>query len=86
MTQDIMFQEELRFFQDNQDKLVSKYDGKVLVIKGKEVVGAYPTELDAFIEASKKYKAGSFMIQPCRAGIDAFTVTISTLGMITTTQ
>ena len=79
-----MFQEELDFFKKNQDKLVEQYGGKVLVIKGNEVIGAYLTPLDAFNETVKKYEPGSFMIQPCKAGSDAYTVTISTLGMITT--
>lgn len=79
-----MFEKELEFFQKNQDRLVEKHAGMVLVIKENEVVGAYPTALAAFIEASKVYEAGTFMIQPCQAGIDAYTVTISTLGMIIT--
>jgi hypothetical protein len=80
----IMFQEELKFFKENQDKLVEQYGGKVLVIKGNEVVGAYSTPIEAYKEASKKFAFGSFMIQPCKSGSDAYTVTISTLGLITT--
>lgn len=79
-----MFKEELDFFKSNQEKLVEEFGGKILVIKGSEVVGAYLSPLEAFIEASKKYEIGSFMIQPCIAGSDAYTVTISTLGVITT--
>jgi len=78
-----MFQEELDFFQKNQDKLVEQYSGKILVIKSNKVIGVYSSALDAFNETVKKYKPGSFMIQPCKAGPDAYTVTISTLGIIT---
>ena len=57
-----MFQEELKFFKDNQEKLVEQYGGKVLVIKGNEVIGVYSTPLEAYSEASKKFSIGSFMI------------------------
>jgi len=72
-----MFQEELEFFKANQVNLVNQYRGKILVIKGKKVIGAYNNTIEAFNEATKKYKMGSFMIQPCEPGPEAYTVTIS---------
>ena len=57
-----MFQEELDFFKKNQDKLVEQYGGKVLVIKGNEVVGVYSSPIEAHKEAIKKFELGSFMI------------------------
>jgi hypothetical protein len=77
-----MFQEELNFFQENQDDLVKKYGGKTLAIKGNEIIGAYDSPLEALKEASKNHKLGSFMIQQCQPGVDAYTVTISSLGLI----
>ncbi len=41
------------------------------------MVGVYETALAAYCDAQKKYAAGSFMIQPCIAGPDAYTVTIA---------
>lgn len=70
----IMFQEELNFFKENQDELVEKYGGKTLAIKGEEVIGAYDSPLEALKEASKNHEMGSFMIQPCQSGPDAYTV------------
>ncbi len=72
-----MFQEELEFFKANQINLVHKYGGKILVIKGKKVIGAYNNTIDAFTEAAKEFELGSFMIQPCEPGPEAYTVTIS---------
>lgn len=71
------FKTELEFFIANQKRLVKKYGEKVLVIKGHEVVGAYKNTLEAYLEAQKKYKLGTFMIQPCQPGQAAYTVTIS---------
>ncbi len=72
-----MFEKELDFFIANQDDLVSRYFGQILVIKGQEVVGAYRSPLEAYLEASKRFAPGSFAIQPCRPGPDAYTVTVS---------
>jgi hypothetical protein len=77
-----MFQEEMDFFRRNQSELVDQYKGQVLVIRGSEIVGAYGSALDAFTEAVKKYAPGTFMIQPCQPGPDAYTVTVSSLGIL----
>lgn len=76
-----MFEKELNYFIENQNELVAKHGGKVLVIRDNEVVGTYDTPLDAFVDAKSKYEPGTFMIQPCIAGVDAYTVSIATYGI-----
>lgn len=71
-----MFDQELAYFIANQKELVSRHDGKVLVIRGREVVGVYETALEAFTKAQERFALGSFMIQPCAPGPEAYTVTI----------
>ena len=71
-----MFDVELKYFIDHQDELVSKHQGKTLVIRGEDVVGAYGSALEAYIEGQKQFPLGSFMIQPCEAGPSAYTVRI----------
>lgn len=72
-----MFEEELKYFISNQDDLVKKYRGKILVLKGKEVLGAYSSPMEAFVGAQKDHKLGTFMIQPCEPGPEAYTVTLA---------
>jgi hypothetical protein len=72
-----MFERELQFFIANQERLVKEYKGKTLVLRGEEVVGVYPDSLTAYLDAAKKYEPGTFMIQPCTEGSDAYTVTIT---------
>lgn len=74
-----MFTTELKYFIQHQDELVRQYEGKVLVLKGEQVVGVYKSSLEAYIEAQKEYPLGTFMIQPCEAGPQAYTVTINSL-------
>ena len=71
-----MFESELKYFITNQADLVSKYDGKALVLRGEALVGVYDTPLDAYLAAQRQFEPGTFMIQPCSPGPEAYTVTI----------
>ena len=75
-----MFEAELNYFIAHQDELVRQHGGKVLVIRGEHVEGAYDSPLEAYITAQKQFPAGSFMIQPCESGRSAYTVTINSLA------
>lgn len=72
-----MFLTELDFFIKSQDELVKQYDGKVLIIKGNKIIGVYSTCLEAYTETLKSQELGTFMIQPCFTGVDAYTTRIS---------
>jgi len=76
-----MFLDELNFFIANQNDLVNQYRDKVLVLKNKSVVGVYDTIGQAYFEAQKEHPLGTFMLQPCRPGPEAYTVTISSLNL-----
>jgi uncharacterized protein YneR len=77
-----MFQKELDFFKQNQAELYEKYGGKVLVIKDSKVLGVYEDPMQAYDAAKQDNEPGTFMIQPCDEGPEAYTVTISTVGLL----
>lgn len=64
------------WFVKNQDELVKQYDGKVLVIYKQQVVGVYDDTLSAYLDAKSRFIPGTFMVQECIAGQDAYTVTM----------
>ena len=68
-------QNEFQFYLDHQDEMVEKYDGKYIVIKDTEVLGAYDEEIAAVIETQKSHKLGTFLVQPVSKGTDAYTQT-----------
>lgn len=72
-----MFEKELAFFISHQDELVAKHRGKTLVLRGENVEGAYDSPLRAYLSAKEKFEPGTFMIQPCQPGPNAYTVTIN---------
>ena len=75
-----MFDTELNYFKAHQEELVAKHQGKTLVICGEKVEGAYDSPLQAYLEAQKRFKLGTFMIQSCVPGPDAYSVTISSMN------
>ena len=72
-----MFDTELHYFIAHQDDLVAKYPGKVIVLQGTEVRGAYDTPLQAYLDASARLEPGTFMLQRCEPGPAAYTVTLN---------
>jgi len=76
-----MFKEELDYFIKNQDMLVKEYKGKILILHGKSVYGVYDNIAQAYKKGKEELGLGSFMIQPCISGIDAYTVTINSSGV-----
>lgn len=56
---------EYKFYKENQKALMKQYMGKVLVIKGGEIVGVYENETIAYDDAVSKYELGTFLIQKC---------------------
>lgn len=70
-----MLEQEFQYYIDNQDELLKKYNGKVLVIIGTDIVGIYDSEADAYFESIKKFVPGSFLVQKCTPGSDSFTQT-----------
>jgi hypothetical protein len=72
-----VFDTELKYFIAHQDELVAKHRGKVLVIRGENVEGAFGSALEAYLSAKARFDVGTFMIQPCEPGPSAYTVTIN---------
>ncbi len=64
---------EFNYYIKNQGKLVNKYNGKYIVIRGEEVIGSYDSDIVAIKETSKKYPLGSFLVQKCEPGTESYT-------------
>ena len=71
-----MLRREFQYYLDNQSELVKKYNGRVLVIVGERVVGDYD-DFDQALSKSieKKYEVGTFLVQECAPGDEAYTQT-----------
>lgn len=70
-----MLKKEFEYYLANQSELVKTYNGKYLVIKDQKVVGAFDDQEEAYSSASKDYEVGTFLIQLCTPGEEAYTQT-----------
>lgn len=73
---------EYSYYQKNHSALVRRYKGKVLVIRGEEVVATYKSDREAYLAAKKKYPLGTFLIQKCSAGGKEISVQFHTPGLV----
>jgi len=65
--------EQFDFYLENQEKLVKQHGGKYIVIKDRAVIGAYDSEAEAISKTTQKHELGTFIVQKCEAGDDAYT-------------
>lgn len=73
--EDNSLKKEFEFYKENQKGLVNKYGGRFIVIKDKEVLGVYNSEIEAYQETQKTQKLGSFLIQKVEEGKDSYSQT-----------
>ena len=66
---------EFQYYLEHQNELVKQYNGKFIVIKDNEVIGAYDSELEAVTETSKQHELGTFLVQKCEPGTSSYTQT-----------
>jgi hypothetical protein len=69
-----MLKELFTWYLSNQDRLVKKYNGKYLAISGNKVVGSYDSDWQAVSETEKKHPLGTFIVQKCTPGTEAYTI------------
>ncbi len=67
-----MLEKEFKYFVDHQEELVKKFKGRFIVIVDDAVVGDYSNDGEAYIEATKTRKPGTFLIQHCIPGPTAY--------------
>lgn len=58
-----MLEKEYEYYQSHRDELLTKYEGKFIVIVGEAVLGAFDTREEAIIETQKDHKVGTFLVQ-----------------------
>lgn len=72
---------DFQWFLDNQDALVKRYNGMMLGIRNKKVLGAARNIEELAMQVG--LPIGDYLIQLCIPGKDAYTIKIHTPGMVT---
>ena len=69
---------EFDWYLAHQDELVKQYNGKVLAIKGQQVIGVHDAVADAVFATSDEHELGTFIVQRCSPGTDDYTAVYHT--------
>ena len=65
---------EFDYYLSNQDRLVAEYDGKCIVIKEQQIIGAYDDYRQAVVETIKQgHEVGTFLTQRVSPGSADYT-------------
>ncbi len=68
-------EKEFNYYLEHQDELVEKYNGKFIVIKDCDVIGAFDSELEAVEKTAEQHELGTFLVQKCEPGTESHTET-----------
>lgn len=69
-----MLKEDFEYYLAHQDNFAREYEGKVLVIKNKEIIGVYKTEKEAVEKTQREHEIGTFLVQFCSSDPDSVRV------------
>jgi hypothetical protein len=67
---------DFHWYLDNQDELVACYNGKVIAIKDRTVLGAYNSIPEAVDQTMEHHELGTFIVQRVSPGPEAYTQTV----------
>ncbi|MAF43101.1 MAG: hypothetical protein CMI54_02880 [Parcubacteria group bacterium] len=68
-------EKEFNYYLEHQAELVKEYNGKFIVIKGDNVLGAFASALEAVEITKKQHEFGTFLVQKCEPGSASYTQT-----------
>lgn len=61
---------EYKYYRENLDNLLEKYNNKFIVIKGQSIIGFYDSMDEAISETIKEHKLGTFIVQHCISNVE----------------
>ena len=76
-----MLVEEIQFFTESLAKWLETYQGKVALVKGRQLIGTYDTETQALAEGARLYQTQPFLIRRILPSQPEVRVPALTLGI-----
>lgn len=58
-----VLQEELAFFNEKKQELLRSHSGQYALIKGRTLIGIYPTKIEAYTEGVKRFLTAPFLMK-----------------------
>lgn len=74
-------EEETAFFDDQREELLLRYPNRVLLIKGRELIGDFDSESPAIAEGVRRFGSGPFLVRRSGDREVRFAAPALTLGL-----
>lgn len=84
MSTENALQDERAFFDASLSDWMTKYPGRVVLVKGSSLVGVFDTEEQALTEGARLFQLQPFLIRRVVRNPQEITVPALTLGLLTT--
>ena len=68
---------DFHYYLANQAEFAERYFGKAIVIKDRELLGVFDTELEAVMVMGEKHELGTFLVQPVTDGDEEYNFTFN---------
>jgi hypothetical protein len=75
-------EQEIEFFERNYEDLGQKYRGQFVLIKGKELIGGFPTVQEALAEGSRRFGLDSYLVRRVDVNREPVSIPALTLGLL----
>jgi hypothetical protein len=77
-----MLDEERRFFEESFGEWQQKFPGKVVLVKGRNLVGVFDNDNDALAEGARRYQLQPFLVRRVAPAEDEISLPALTLGIL----
>lgn len=77
-----MLDQEIKYYNEHISEWLKTEFGKIVVIKGNEVVGFFNTSAEALVEGTKRFGLNSFLVRLVKPTEEEINIPALTLGIL----
>jgi hypothetical protein len=77
-----MLEEERQFYAENLATWLPQYPGKYVLVKGRQLVGAFDTNDEALAEGARRFGLGPFLVRRVQQQQEEINIPALTLGIL----
>jgi hypothetical protein len=77
-----MLEKEREFFKKNLPELLAKSNGRIVLIKGEELIGIYNTPEEALSEGARRFGLQSFLVRTIAEKQEDISIPALSLGIL----
>ena len=79
---DRLLVEETEFYDENRERFIHEHTNRHLLIKGRELIGSYPTADQAVGEGVRRFGAGPFLVRLSGEDAPVASIPAHALGLL----